>query len=162
MMRRVVTACLLVSGVAAMSLMLSGCFGSQEEEPGLEASGEESAEATEEAPPAAPEPEAVTAEPDTVTGTTEPAAPPTAAPEPAKVDTTAGQKVVMFVKNTKAPIHAEPNANAKVVGNLEKGDHILVFVSGEWAQIADGKFVAVTDLTDKPVARQRKKPKWSK
>lgn len=160
-MKSAVTCLLVVFGSASIMLSLQGCFGGDEEEQTLEATPEEGAAQVEEAPatpPVAVEPEPVVAQEEIQP----------AASEPAKIETpppvaaSTGQKVVMFVKSVNASIRAEPKDDAKVVGKLEKGDHILVFITGEWAQISDGKYVTVSDLSEKPIPRARKKSKWSK
>ena len=46
------------------------------------------------------------------------------------------------------------------VGNLEKGDHPLVFGDGEWSRTSDGYYVPSRDLTSSPVGRTRSRSVW--
>jgi hypothetical protein len=67
---------------------------------------------------------------------------------------------VMYVKTDGAAIRDQPNAKAKIVGTLSKGDHLLVTLDGDWARTDDGTFISAKVLTDKGVGRVRRQAAW--
>jgi hypothetical protein len=68
---------------------------------------------------------------------------------------------VMYVKANKTALRASADKNAKAVGTLNRGDHILVNIEGEWARTDDGKYISMSQLSDKGIGRKAaKKAKW--
>lgn len=131
---------LLLSFAVAFGASLVGCSSSEktEEEGDVAATADETATAEPAAPPAA----------------AEPAAPPATAPM------TGGS--VLYVKVNKAEVKEQPNAGARTVGQLQKGDHIYVQVEGAWAKFGDNKYVSTSALTEQGVGRSRRKASWVK
>jgi hypothetical protein len=117
-----------------------------------------SAESTEPAEPAAPEPEAPTGESTIETPPTE------SAPAPAAGGAAAptSNRVLRYVKKGGAAIYAEPNKGAAKVGELEQGDRVLIVPEGAWGRINDNNFVELKNLTEKGVGREKRKNKWQK
>lgn len=65
---------------------------------------------------------------------------------------------VRYVFNV-ADIFANPG-NAAPIGQLERGDHPVVWDQGEFSKMGEGKFVPSKQLTDEPVGRDRKSGQW--
>ena len=82
-----------------------------------------------------------------------------AAPVPGPLMNTSRR--VMYVKVDGAVLRENAEPKAKVVGKLEKGDHLLVTVEGDWARTDDGKFVSTKVLSDKGIGRGKKDAAWS-
>ena len=55
-------------------------------------------------------------------------------------------------------LYDKPDGNK--IGNLEKGDHPLVFQDGEWSRTSDGYYIPDGDLTPRPVGRNRARSIW--
>jgi hypothetical protein len=68
---------------------------------------------------------------------------------------------VMYVKSDGVAMRESPDPKSKIVGKLKRGDHRLVTVDGDWARTEDGKFIALTGLTQRGVSRLKKDVKWS-
>ena len=68
---------------------------------------------------------------------------------------------VMYVKSNGVAMREKAEPNAKVVGKLGKGDHILVTIEGEWARTDDGKFISMKSLSEKGIGRAKKDASWS-
>jgi hypothetical protein len=177
-MKLQITGKLLALGLAAMAFAMTGCSGSQQEDEKLEVEGEEgaeaqaegSAEATDNADGEATAEDGGDAEP------TEPVAQDTPAEDPtpdtaASPSTSAGGyaatgggteagRVVRYVNAAQAPLFGAANATAASVGQLLKGDRVMVVIEGSYARIADGMFIKVDHLSAKPVARERKDAVW--
>jgi hypothetical protein len=68
---------------------------------------------------------------------------------------------VMYVKVSGAALRETPDPKGKVAAILDKGDHMLVTIEGEWARTDDGKFVSMKVLSDKGVGRGKKDATWS-
>ena len=82
-----------------------------------------------------------------------------AAPVPGPLMNTSRR--VMYVKVGGAVLRENAEPKAKVVGKLEKGDHLLVTVEGDWARTDDGKFVSTKVLSEKGIGRGKKDAAWS-
>ena len=88
----------------------------------------------------------------------EPANDALAAPAPAVA--TDGRRI-WFVRENNVAIYAEPKDDAKVVGHLARGDHVLATISGTWASVDATQFIKADQLSDKPVGRAKvTKKKW--
>jgi len=68
---------------------------------------------------------------------------------------------VMYVKVDGAVVREKAEPKAKVVGKLEKGDHLLVTLEGDWARTDDGKFISAKVLSEKGIGRDKKDATWS-
>ena len=68
---------------------------------------------------------------------------------------------VMYVKVSGAALRETPDPKGKVAGILEKGDHMLVTIQGDWARTDDGKYISMKVLSDKGVGRGKKDATWS-
>lgn len=139
----------LVSAIMlALSLTVVGCASDEKEgDEEVVATGDEAATPPSDsatAPVAAPATPVVDATP----------AQPTAAPMPGGS--------VLYVKVAKAQVKEQPNAGARTVGELQRGDHIYVQVEGEWAKFGENKYVSTSSLTEQGVGRTRRKASWSK
>lgn len=84
-----------------------------------------------------------------------------AAPAPAAVYQDATGRRVLYVKSNGAVLRERADAKSKVLGKLQKGDHFLVTIEGEWARTDDGKFISMQSLSDKGIGRSKKKSTWS-
>jgi hypothetical protein len=91
----------------------------------------------------------------------EPAAVAAPAPASSAVPIMNTSRRVMYVKVDGAVIREKAEAKAKIVGKLEKGDHLLVTVEGDWARTDDGKFISAKVLSEKGVGRGKKGAAWS-
>jgi hypothetical protein len=70
-------------------------------------------------------------------------------------------RFVRYVKVTSATVHAEPNETSASVVTLVKGDHILVSEENGWGKIADGRYIKLSDLSNKGVPRDRTPLSWN-
>jgi hypothetical protein len=69
---------------------------------------------------------------------------------------------VMYVKQNGTSVRATADKAGKVIAKLNKGDHLLVNIEGEWARTDEGKFISIEDLSEKGIGRGvRQAPKWS-
>ena len=69
---------------------------------------------------------------------------------------------IWFVKENNVAIFAEPKDDAKVVGHLARGDHVLATVDGTWATVDQSQYIKADQLSDKPVGRGKiSKGKWN-
>ena len=164
-------ALLSYASIFAAAFALSACTTSKGDSPEgqeeLSAQGEEAAEpGTEEAAATTAEPgeaaiQDAAPQPPMETATAAPAAAPqsdTAAA--AKAD---GQgRVVRYVSMKQAVIHASPSDQAAKVGNLPRGERIMVVEENGWGRITDGMFVKLDALSTKAVPRNRKPATWNK
>jgi hypothetical protein len=158
----------LICGIFILSSSLTmNCTHSEEEEgeeveataddASAEAPTEDDATATEETTEEAATESEVTAPPQ------EESLPPTPAePSASSGSITEGMGVVRYVKTDGVKIHVRPSASAEAVGTLQKGDHVFVEISGNWAQIGNRGFVETSKLSAEPVARARSKTNWKK
>ena len=69
------------------------------------------------------------------------------------------QMMVMYVPGT-AAVHSQPDRNSAATRTLERGDHILVRVSGEWAQTSSAEYISASELTASPIGRKRTSSSW--
>ena len=84
-----------------------------------------------------------------------------AAPEEvASGDGSQKQLRVWFVKDKTAIIREAPNDEAKKVGQLSRGEHVLVHVNGEWGEISEKRYIKVDHLSETPISRNKSKNKW--
>lgn len=88
-----------------------------------------------------------------------------AAPSAAPADTGGigpqPNRFVRYVKVASATVHAEPNEGSASVVTLSKGDHILVSEENGWGKIADGRYIKLSDLSNKGVPRDRTPVSWN-
>ena len=94
------------------------------------------------------------------------AAPATPAPEVATMPTTPTVNPmtggsVLYVKTNATDVKEQPNATARTVGKLQRGDHVYVTVEGAWAKVGDNKCVPTSSLTEQGVGRARSKAQWN-
>lgn len=85
-----------------------------------------------------------------------------ASPAPSPVASESKDRVVRYVTGKKIPIYAGPNDKASKVGNLERGERIMIVEENGWGRIADNMFVKLSALSTKAVPRNRQPTKWSK
>jgi hypothetical protein len=71
-----------------------------------------------------------------------------------------GEGRVKYVRSDRLSIYSQPNASSASLGKLEKGDHILVSIEGDWARLASGGFVQLASLSDKGIGRSRGQGTW--
>jgi hypothetical protein len=137
-------------------LMMPGCASNSENDDSMEA-GEpvDAAAAPEEKSPEAPTPPA-----SSIAVPSDPAGQPAvAAPSAAPLMKT-GRRV-MYVKVNGAVLRETADPKGKALGKLDKGDHILVTVEGDWARTDDGKYISAKVLSDKGIGRGKKDARWS-
>lgn len=91
-----------------------------------------------------------------------PATPAPVEAAPATVMAPPAGGAIMYVKIGKAEVKEGPDAGARTVGFLARGDHVYVQVEGAWAKFGDNKFVSTASLTDQGIGRTRKKASWNK
>ena len=178
-MKLTTTGKLLALGIAAMAFAMTGCSGGQEEDEKLEVSDEEgeaqsSAEASDSAngegeATAQAEGEADAEPTDAVAQDTPADEVPT--PDSAASVGNAGSapvgggmvdtgRVVRYVNAPVAPLLNAASTSAGNVGQLTKGERVMVVIEGAYARITDGMFIKVDHLSAKPVARERKDAVW--
>ena len=58
-------------------------------------------------------------------------------------------------------IYTKPSISSSPIGNLARGDKILVIFEGEWAKISETMYVPSAALTQHAVPRTKKKFKWN-
>ncbi|MBC7659393.1 MAG: hypothetical protein H7249_06765 [Chitinophagaceae bacterium] len=111
---------------------------------------------------AAPAPAATDAVPATADASATPAAPAgqTAAPAATAVQVPSGDMRVYYVSAASAALHNGPSATAQTVGNLSKGDPVLVKIEGGWANVLNRGYVEVASLSQSPVGRQTSAKAW--
>lgn len=91
-------------------------------------------------------------------------APSTSSPDVAPVAATAkasSSERVMYVKYDGVAIREKPDSRSKRLGKLNRGDHRLVTIEGDWARTSDGKYIAMKSLSEKGVGAKRKGAQWS-
>lgn len=133
---------------------LGACSSSEEEEGISEPIAAESADTTEAAvpPPAPVAPESQTVEP-----VSEPA---TSAAPPATVGGSATRRV-MYVKANGTAVREKADAKSRVLSKLNRGDHILVTIEGDWAHTDEGGYIAMKGLSEKGIGRTKGSVRWS-
>lgn len=150
---------ILIGTVAALAL--SGCSSTKEDDSTLEA--EEPVDA---APQASTKPEAVPSSSVALPG----AAESSGSAQVSTVQSSApaapaammnSSRRVMYVKVDGAVLRDKADPKAKVIGKLDKGDHLLVSVEGDWAHTDDGKFISTKVLSDKGIGRKKNGAAWS-
>jgi hypothetical protein len=142
---------------------ISSCASKNENDESMEAT-----EPTDAEPQTAPEAGADASKQPGATGTAPVAGTPSgdlipsdaAATTPTPTPSASGRRV-MYVKVSGAALRETPDPKGKVAGILEKGDHMLVTIEGDWARTDDGKFVSMKVLSDKGVGRGKKDAAWS-
>ena len=145
---------------ALSTLGLSACSTTSENDSSLESEDPvEAAESESVASPAtAPEARPV----NSVALPSEPAAMPAASAVPARSGSMMNtSRRVMYVKVDGAVLREKAEPKANVVGKLEKGDHLLVTIDGDWAKTDDGKFISTKVLSEKGIGRGKKGAAWS-
>jgi hypothetical protein len=86
-------------------------------------------------------------------------APEAASAAPAATETFNGERHVYYVKSG-ANLRAQAAADAPVVGKAAKGDHFVAVVSGSWAQLENGPYVALSAITKRGVGRSPGRNPW--
>jgi hypothetical protein len=143
-------------GFAVTPLMMPGCASKSENDDSMEAGEPVDAAAA----PDAKAPEAPTPPSSSIAVPSDPAGQPAvAAPSAAPLMKT-GRRV-MYVKVNGAVLRETADPKGKAVGKLDKGDHILVTVEGDWARTDDGKFISAKVLSDKGIGRGKKDAQWT-
>lgn len=150
--------------VGLISVLGTGCSGSQQEEEKLEATP------AEEAAPAAPaEAEAEATETEEVEATGDEAAVAVPATNVTEVPTTPAvnstvdkNRVVRYVNSGEVVVRGQPNDKSEAVGKLSKGDMILVIEGDGWGKISENMFIRLDSLSKKAVPRDRTPAVWGK
>jgi hypothetical protein len=157
--------------VLSAALFSQGCATKSEDDDGIEAAepsepveSEKSTSAAEQAasPEADPQSGAdgmlsnSTAVPSTSSPTAQPPS-----PAPSSSAAMSGGNRVMYVKVNGAVMRETPDPKGQSAGVLEKGDHFLVTVEGDWARTDTGKYISLKVLSEKGIARDKKKAHWS-
>lgn len=70
-------------------------------------------------------------------------------------------RFVRYIQVASAAVHAEPQDSAPTVVTLAKGDHVLVSEENGWGKIANGKYIKLSDLSQKAIARDRATLTWN-
>lgn len=131
-----------------------------EDETSLE--GEDPVEAAEaEVPAESRVPEAPVPEAAPVAPAPSPAAVETSRPAPVPAPLSNTSRRVMYVKTNGVKVFEQPDVSSKVVSKLDKGDHILVELDGEWAKTHDGRYISSSSLSEKGIARSKKSGRWT-
>ena len=156
---------IVVAGLTHIAV--SGCSGNKQEE----AAAEEpvAADAASDVTPDAPDaPVAPDAPASSSAATPADAGVPSAPAESLKpaADSTAPMMMntsrrVMYVKANGTAVREKAEPKAAVVRKLDRGDHILVTIEGDWARTDDGKYIAVKSLSEKGIGRGKKDASWS-
>jgi len=73
-----------------------------------------------------------------------------------------GKYQVWYVAKRKARVHKEPKPEARQIGQLPVGEPAMVQVVGEWGRLRQGGFVLMSDLTAKPVPRNKGATRWGR
>ena len=68
---------------------------------------------------------------------------------------------VMYVKSSGTPVREKANSKAKILNKLNRGDHILVNIEGEWARLDQGGYIAMKGLSEKGIAPVKGAVRWS-
>ncbi len=158
----------VIGAMSSLLLTTVACSGSEEKQSSeLEVSaegeggGNEAAPAAEET--AAETPEAAPAEAPAAEAVAEAPAPtPAAAPAAAPAAEVNKNRVVRYVKAKEAVLRGGPSDQAPEKGRLQKGDTVVVEEQGDWSKVNEESFVKTTELSKKPVKRQREKATWNK
>lgn len=69
-------------------------------------------------------------------------------------------KRVWYISSQLAPIYAKPDLNTPSIGVRERGDHLLLKVDGEWAEIGPSSWIQSIHLTTRPVGRGQPAALW--
>lgn len=67
--------------------------------------------------------------------------------------------VVKYVRTGGASLYGQP-AMGTILGQLEQGDHPLVFQENDWARTHDGFYIPLSNLSEQGVPRPRKPQVW--
>ncbi len=93
-----------------------------------------------------------------------PAAAPAPAPAPASnmaaTPPPSSGRVVRHVKVKQATLRSAPSVKSDAVGQLARGERIIVEVDNGWGRIADGLYIKLSDTAPKPVAAKRQRAEW--
>lgn len=69
-------------------------------------------------------------------------------------------RVVRFVNSDNVAVYSEANSSASAVASMRKGDAVVVSLNGEWAMVAEGRYIAATDLSEMAVGRAKASNNW--
>lgn len=79
------------------------------------------------------------------------------------IDNTAGQgmeKVVRYIVADGISAFSQPADNSQVIGTYFQGDAVVVTLQGEWAMVAEGRYIKISDLSDTLVPRVQDPNQW--
>jgi hypothetical protein len=68
---------------------------------------------------------------------------------------------VMYVKFDGVAMREKPDSKSKKIGKLNRGDHVLVSIEGDWACTEAGKYIALKGLSERGVGPGKKEATWS-
>ncbi len=68
---------------------------------------------------------------------------------------------VLYVKSSGTAVREKPEANARILSKLDKGDHLLVDIQGDWARTEQGGYIAMKALSEKGIGRSKSAVRWS-
>ncbi|MFW7380754.1 MAG: hypothetical protein ACOH5I_18210 [Oligoflexus sp.] len=86
---------------------------------------------------------------------------PMASPPPASSPMPASGNTQVFYASSGGELVDTPNGQ-NVVGSLRAGDPVLVTLSGEWANVVNRGWIKRSQLSNKPVGRNKPKRSWDK
>lgn len=67
---------------------------------------------------------------------------------------------VWYIRSLHAPIFPSPNFESGQIGNLQRGDHLLVQVKEDWVQIDPNRWIQSVHLTTEAVGRVEPAARW--
>ena len=70
-------------------------------------------------------------------------------------------RVVRYVKADSAALRSGPSDQAQALGQLVKGDRVLVVEENGWGRISDGLYIRLDDVSKKAVAAERQPAQWT-
>lgn len=145
---------LRVGAVVLCGALFNGCTKKDENLDGevepVEATGAEEAAV----PPAPPAVEQSTSPATTVETGGVTSAPSTVAPSGSAT------RRVLYVKTNGTAVREKPENNARVLSKLDRGDHLLVNIEGEWARTDQGGYISMKALSEKGIGRTRAAVRW--
>ena len=64
-----------------------------------------------------------------------------------------------FVKSSVATAYSD-SQGSQAAGSYSKGETLLASAGGSWAQLQDGRYIKMSDLTTKPMGRMKARGTW--
>ncbi len=83
---------------------------------------------------------------------------PAAPAEQAEAALAEGTQLVMYVRKNGTSVLSQPNGKAHAT--MDRGDHAVVTIEGQWARTASGQYIALGSLTRNSVGRDRGANDW--